>query len=381
MTKKDKVVRCAYCVMDTTDIAIVFDSNGICDHCNSFLNKFQALWFKARKGLLISELREITETIKLEGKSNKYNCIIGLSGGTDSSYVLHYIVTELGLRPLVFHIDTGWNTKAAVANINNLVTKLGLQLQVKVIDWEEMRALQLAFFQSGVSNIDVPQDHAFMAYLYNFAYNNNIKYIFNGGNISTEGVRVPLAWMYYQSDVSLLKDIAKKYMDIPLKKFPLSSVLNHKFYLRWIKGIKVIKPLDYIPYVKSEAVELLQSLYDWEPFRYKHYESIFTRFYEGYWLPKRFNFDTRKITLSSMIHTSQITREESIETLSKPALTKLESMNECSFIAKKLRISLEELQQLESLPIKTYKDYKNQSFIYNLGARSFFWDHYSGAKR
>jgi N-acetyl sugar amidotransferase len=358
--------------MDSTDSAIVFDENGVCDHCNRFYKLFQKTWDSALNGSRIHEIKKIAKIIqKQKGNSlNNHNCLIGISGGLDSSYMLHYLVTELGLRPLVFHIDTGWNTQASVSNIHNLVTKLDLDLHVEVIDWEEMRALQLAFLKSGVSNIDVPQDHALMAAIYHFADKNNVKFIFNGGNISTEGIKNPLEWMYYQSDVSQLRDIAKQYMEIPLKTYPISSVLNHKLNLRYRKGIQVIKVLDYIPYIKSEAIDVLKKSYDWQPVKNKHYESIFTRFYEGYWLPQRFNYDTRKVTFSSMILTGQMSREEALEILKEPALSKLESDKECSYVAKKLRISTEDLQHLKSIPIKTFRDFNNQNFLYNLGVRA-----------
>jgi N-acetyl sugar amidotransferase len=369
--------------MDSTDIQIHFDENGICDHCNKYFKFHENIWKESMEGRRLHELEKIAKEIRKKGANNKYDCFLGLSGGLDSSYMLHYVVTELGLRPLVFHVDTGWNSKDAVENIYNLVTKLNLDLQVKVIDWDEMRELQLAFFRSGLSNIDVPQDHAFMATLYDFAEDNNIKYLLNGGNISTEALSVPLEWMYYQSDVSLLRDVARKYMRSPLNKYPTSSALNHKFNLRFRKGIKVLKALDYIPYVKADAEDVLKKSYGWHSFSNKHYESIFTRFYEGYWLPKRYNFDTRKITLSSMILTGQIERTDALEKISLPALSEKESALEINYIAKKLQITSDELLKMLSIPFKTYKDFRNQNLIYRSGA----WASYilkqdiSGAKR
>ena len=369
--------------MDTTDSQISFDSKGFCDHCNRFYKLHEVTWNRALGGHRIGELEKIADQIRKKRGTNKYDCFLGLSGGCDSSYLLHYVVTELGLRPLVFHVDTGWNSKEAVENIYNLITKLGLDLQVKVIDWEEMRELQLAFFKSGLSNIDVPQDHAFMATLYDFAEDNNIKYILNGGNISTEAVSVPLEWMYYQSDVSLLRDVGRKYMKYPLNKFPTSSALNHRLNLRFRKGIKVLKALDYIPYIKSDAELVLKKIYGWNSFPNKHHESIFTRFYEGYWLPKSYNFDTRKITLSSMILTGQISRNAALEKISRAALSEEESELEISYIAKKLGISYEELKKMLSIPFKTYKDFRNQNLIYRSGAWAsyIFQQDVSGAKR
>jgi len=287
------------------------------------------------------------------------------------------------LRPLVFHVDTGWNSKDAVHNIYNLVNTLNLDLHVKVIDWDEMQELQLAYFKSGLSNIDTPQDHAFMATLYNYAEKYDIKYILNGGNISTETVSVPLEWMYYQSDVTLLRDIEKKFMRFPLKKFPTSSAINHRLRLKYQRGIQVLKILDYIPYIKSESELILKDNYNWESFSNKHYESIFTRFYEGYWLPSRFNFDTRKVTFSSMILTGQMTRQTALDRLSRPALSQEEINYEFSYIAKKIGITENELTQIFSQPLKTFKDYNNQYIIYKLGAYAsrILKQDISGAKR
>lgn len=369
--------------MDETDSQITFDEKGVCDHCNRFEKLHKSTWQDSLEGKRVKILEKKALEIRNSKGPSKYDCILGLSGGCDSSYMLHYAVTKLGLRPLVFHVDTGWNTKDAVSNIYNLINELSLDLHVKVIDWDEMKELQLAYFKSGLSNIDTPQDHAFMATLYNFAEKYDIKYILNGGNISTETVSVPLEWMYYQSDVTLLKDIEKRFMRYPLIKFPTSSAINHRLRLRFGKRIQVLKVLDYIPYIKSDAESLLQNTYGWKPFSNKHYESIFTRFYEGYWLPSRFNFDTRKVTFSSMILTGQMTRESSIERLSKPALSSDERNEEFSFVAKKIGITNEYLSKLASQPLKTFKDYRNQYMIYKIGAYAsqLLNQDVSGAKR
>ncbi len=370
MDNKDYQI-CKNCVMDTSDSKITFNDEGICEHCINFENNIQDIWQSALNSSREKELKDIATEIKKKGKGNKYDCIIGLSGGTDSSYMLHYIMTELKLRPLVFHVDGGWNSKSAVSNIYNMVNALGINLHVKVIDWEEMRLLQLAYFKSGISNIDTPQDQAFIATLYHYANKNNIKYIFNGGNISTENVRMPLEWMYYTTDLRLLKDIVMKYIGKPLKKFELSSALYHKFHLRFFRGIKVIKALDYIPYVKEDAIKLLKSRYNFESFENKHTESSFTKFYEGYWLPKRFGFDTRRLTYSSHILTGQMTREEALKKLDEPALTKIEIEKEFDFVAKKLRISTDDLKTYLNMPIKTHKNFKNISYIFKLAAIIF----------
>jgi hypothetical protein len=269
----------------------------------------------------------------------------------------------------VFHVDAGWNSQIAVNNIEKLVDKLGLDLYTEVIDWEEMRDLQLAFFKSGVPHIDTPQDHAFFAMMYNFAERHKVKCILTGGNLSTECVRNPIEWMYYQSDSIQLKDIYKKFGNRPLVNFPMTSILRHKVYLRYIKRIRVVRPLDYIPYIKEKAMKLLADKFGWQPYPQKHFESRFTQFYEGYWLPKKFGYDTRKVQYSSLILTNQMMRKEALETLSQPPYDENEISHDFEYVATKLGISVEELQGYMNSPNKSYKDYKSQQYIYNVGAR------------
>lgn len=358
---------CTNCVMDTTDIKIKFDDKGVCDHCNDFYNNVLPNWHTDERGR--SEIGAIVAKIKKSGKGKDFDCLLGISGGVDSSYMLHIAVKEFGLRPLVFHVDGGWNSELAVNNIEVLIDKLGLDLYTEVIDWEEMRDFQLAFFKAGVPHIDIPQDHAFIATLYNFASEYDIKYILNGGNISTECVRNPMEWLYYGTDMAQIKDIHVKFGTIPLKKFPLSSILKHKFYLRYIKGIKVIKPLNYLPYIKQDAVKLLTEKYGWKNYPQKHFESRFTKFYEGYWLPLKFGYDTRKVQYSSLILTGQMTREEALEKLKTPAYDPETIDDEFKYIATKLGITHEDLYSYFNAPNKSYKDYKNQENLFIIGAK------------
>ena len=283
--------------------------------------------------------------------------------------MLHVAVKEFGLRPLVFHVDGGWNSELAVHNIQMLVEKLGLDLYTEVINWEEMKDFQLAFFKSGVPHIDIPQDHAFVATLYNFAYKYNIKYILNGGNISTECVRNPMEFMYYGTDMIHIRDILNKYGTIKMETYPFSSVLRHKFYLRYIKGVKVVKSLNYMPYIKYEALKLLENEYGWKPYPQKHFESRFTKFFESYWLPERFGFDTRRIQFSSLILTGQMNREDAIELLKRPAYNPDTIDDEFNFIATKLGITSQELKGYFNMPKKFYWNYKNQEKLFNIGAK------------
>jgi N-acetyl sugar amidotransferase len=367
MGKKKEYQICRNCVMDTSDTRIEFDSNGMCDHCNDFYTNVKPHWKVDASSR--NELSKIIEKIKTEGKGKDFDCILGLSGGVDSSYMLHIAVKEFGLRPLVFHVDGGWNSELAVHNIQMLVDKLGLDLYTEVINWEEMKDFQLAFFKSGVPHIDIPQDHAFVATLYNFAYKYNIKYILNGGNISTECVRNPMEFLYYGTDMAQINDIRKKFATIKMDSYPFSSVLRHKFFLRYVKGVKVIKSLNYMPYIKSDALRLLEKEYGWKPYPQKHFESRFTKFYEGYWLPERFGFDTRRVQFSSLILTDQMKREEALEQLKKTAYNPETIDDEFNFIATKLGITSLELKEYFKMPKKFYWDYKNQEKLFNIGAK------------
>ena len=346
---------------------ITFDEKGVCDHCNDFYKNVQPNWHTDERGK--AELKAIVTKIKKSGKGKDFDCLLGISGGVDSSYMLHVAVKEFGLRPLVFHVDGGWNSELAVNNIEVMIDKLGLDLYTEVIDWEEMRDFQLAFFKSGVPHIDIPQDHAFIATLYNFADKYNIKYILNGGNISTECVRNPMEWLYYGTDMAQIRDIHRRFGTIPLKNYPLSPILKHKFYLRYIKGIKVVKPLNYFPYVKKEAVNLLSETYGWKEYPQKHFESRFTKFYEGYWLPVKFGYDTRKVQYSSLILTGQMSRDEALEKMKVPAYDTDTIADEFKYIATKLNITEDELRSYMEAPNKTYKDYRNQESLFVLGAK------------
>jgi hypothetical protein len=283
--------------------------------------------------------------------------------------MLHLVVKEFGLRPLVFHVDGGWNSELAVHNIQTLVDKLGLDLFTEVINWEEMRDFQLAFFKSGLPHIDIPQDHAFIATLYKFAERHGIKYILNGGNISTECVRNPMEFFYYGTDMLHIRDIIKLYGTVPMVSYPFSSIFKHKLFLRYIRRIKIFRPLNYRPYIKSEALKLLETEYGWKPYPQKHFESRFTRFYESYWLPERFGFDPRRVQYSSLILTEQMSRQDALDRLKCKPYDESIIEQDFEYVATKLRISVDQLRAYFYLPKKFYWDYKNQESIFNFGAR------------
>ncbi len=359
---------CSKTVMDTSDPGITFDEDGISNHYWDFQNFVKPKWINDERG--INNLKKQIQKIKKDNKGNDFDCLLGLSGGVDSSYLLHKVVTEFDLRPLVFHVDGGWNSEIAVNNINVLIDKLNLDLYTEVINWEEMRDFQLSMFESGVPHIDVPQDMAFIGVLYKFAEKYNIKYILNGGNISTECVLMPLEILYWGTDMLHIRDILSKFSEIPLRTFPFSSVFYHKIYLRYFRKVKVLKPLNNIRFIKKEAIKELNNLYGWKPYPQKHFESNFTRFFESYWLPTRFNYDMRRNQFSSLILTEQMTRDEALNLLKKPPYQK-ENLNEdLNYIASKLRISVNELKEYHQMPKKFYWDYKNQSRLFRLGEKA-----------
>ena len=359
---------CKNCVMDTTDSKITFNIEGVCDHCQTFDKDIKPKWDTGEQGH--QRLLKIVDKIKIEGKNKDFDCIMGMSGGIDSSYLLYIMKEKYNLRPLVFHVDAGWNSQIAVNNIERLVDGLNLDLFTEVINWEEMKDLQLAYFKSGVPHIDTPQDHAFFATMYQFASKHNINTILTGGNYSTECIRNPIEWMYYQSDSIQLRDIHKKFGQKKIKSFPITNILWHKIYLPYIKKIKVIRPLDYIPYHKEKAMQILVDKFGYQKYPQKHFESRFTRFYESYWLFKRFGYDTRRVQYSSLILTNQMSRDEALEKLKTLPYDEQKIKNDFEYISNKLSIDIDELQHYMDMEKRTYKDYKSQDFIYSIGAKA-----------
>ncbi|MGI6393708.1 MAG: N-acetyl sugar amidotransferase [bacterium] len=358
---------CTNCIMDTTDPTIKFDENGVCHHCHDFNESVKPNWHTDERGQ--KELNKIIEKIKESGKGKKFNCLLGMSGGMDSSYMLHMAVTKWGLNPLVFHVDAGWNSEMAVKNINAMVNKLNVELHTEVMNWDEMRDFQLTFFKSGIRELDIPQDHAFIAMVDKFAEKFKIKFILNGGNFSTECVMPPREWLYYGTDMNLINDIIKKFSTVKMETYPFVSVMKHKLYLKYLKGIHNIKPLNYIPYVKKDVIKVLKENYGWQEYPQKHFESIFTKFFEGYWLPEKFGIDMRRIQLSSLILTGQMSRDEALNIVSNPAYDAEKIEEDFEFIAQKLQISAEELKGYFDAPNKSFRDYKNSEWFFLLGSK------------
>ena len=358
---------CSNCIMDTTDPEIKFDDKGVCDHCNNFYRNILPNWKPGPEGEV--ELMKIVTKIKEEGKNKDYDCLMGISGGVDSSYMAYIAKVKLGLRPLIFHIDAGWNSQQAVNNIERIIDSLNLDLYTEVINWEEMKDLQAAFFKAQVCHVDTPQDHAFQAAMWNFAAKNGFKYILNGGNISSECVREPLEWHYHASDLRQIKDIHAKFGIRPLNTFPLASIFKYRIYYKYIKGISVIKPLDYIPYEKEKAMQFLEKEFGWQRYAQKHYESRFTRFYEGYWMPKKFGFDIRLAHYSSLILTNQMTREEALEKVSVFPYDEDAIKEDFEYVATKLGFTVEEFKEIMNGKNKTYLNYKNSMGFIELGMK------------
>ena len=361
---------CSNCVMDTSDPNIKFDQNGVCDRCNQYYNEILPSWnYGLNKE---SELNKIVEQIKNDGKRKEYDCLLGLSGGFDSSYMLHFAIKELGLRPLVFHVDAGWNTPFAEDNIAKMAEKLGVDLMIEKINWDEERDFQLAFFKSGVPHLDIPQDLAFVAVLDNYAKKHKIKYILNGGNISTEVIVNPQSWAYWGTDMKHNRDIINRFGTVPMKTYPFTNVFKRKVIMPYIHGVKVVKLLNYIPYIKKDAEKLLQDEYGWTPYPQKHFESYMTKFIEGYWLTERFGYDVRRPQFSSLILTKQMTREEALHRLESKPISEEESKELFERIAKMLEISTDELQSYMDMPLKTYKDYKHQDYLFDFGSKIMY---------
>ncbi len=361
-----KYTICTNCIMDTSDPNIRFDDRGWCDYCKNFEATIKPNWDTGDKGSFA--LQQIADAIRASGNGLDFDCIIGLSGGLDSSYAAYVAKEKMGLRPLLFHVDAGWNTDQAVGNIEKLIDGLGLDLYTEVVNWDEVRRLQIAFLRSAIPDQDLVQDAAFFSGLYKFGHQHGIKHIITGSNFSTECCREPEEWGGYLGiDKRLFRDIWRQHGEGELKSFPLTDILVYKFWYQKVLGMKVHNPLNLVPYVKKDAEGELGRLFGWQSFKHKHHESRFTRFYEDYWLPRRFGFEKRRAHFSSLIMTGQMTREEALARISKPEMDERFLDQEFEFVANKLDLTVEELQRLFDMPKRTYRDYKNKRKLIGFG--------------
>ncbi|HHQ4711026.1 N-acetyl sugar amidotransferase [Aeromonas veronii] len=346
---------CTRCVMDTTDCEITFDEQGVCNHCHEFDSETSKRWFPNEEGK--QRLAKIFNRIKEERKNYEYDCVLGLSGGLDSAY-LALVMKEHGMRPLVVHVDAGWNSELAVYNIEKIVKYCGYDLHTHVMNWPEVRDLQLSYLKAGIANQDVVQDHAFFASLYHFAVDKKINYVISGGNIATEAV-FPRSWHHAAMDEINLKAIHKKFGKLPLKEYKTISFWQYYMYYPFIKRMKAIRPLDYMPYSKELALSELQEKVGYKPYGRKHGESRFTKFFQNHYLPTKFNMDKRKPHLSSMILSGLITRDLALEELAKPLYDVNELREDNHYLAKKLGVSVEQLEEYVASPGHVYSDYPN----------------------
>ena len=361
---------CTYCIMDTSDLEIRFDAEGVCNHCTSYREKL--------RGQVLSQtdkqnrLDETIAEIKKAGKGKEYDCISGVSGGVDSSY-LTYMLKQYGLRVLVVHLDNGWDSELAVKNIEQIVTRLGFDLFTRVLDWDEFRQLQLAYLRSSVLDLEALSDHAIFATLMEQANKNGIRYIINGSNMATEGI-LPLSWRYDQklTDSTNIKAIFKKFGTGKLKNFPLLS-LERFAYLTKVKKIQVVNLLDYMDYHKEEAKQVITTQLGWRDYGGKHHESIITRFYQAYILPRKFGIDKRRAHLSTLIASGQMSRTEALEKMEEPIMDPQLLKQDLEYVPKKLGLSQAEFEEIMNLPPKMHSDYptnkKTREFLFLLNRK------------
>ncbi len=364
ISKTSRYQICTNCVMDTSDPRISFDADGVCDHCNNFRKHILPAWNPSaeRRG----ELKKLAARIRKEGLGREYDCILGLSGGADSSYLAYVAKEIMHLRPLIFVVDTGWNLNVAVENIEKIVKGLGVDMYTEVINWKEMRDIQLAVFKSQIPAQDLVQDHAIFNSMYQYAVKHRIKYVLTGSNNATEIIKSPMEIMG-MDDKRLYKHIHKKFGKIPAKTFPKTGMVTYKIIYRYVYGMKRVYPLDYINYNKSQAEKLLHEKYGWTKYENKHYENVFTRFFEGYYLPHKFGWDTRRAVCSSQILAGTMTRDEALKILQKPPYEEKQMKKDLAYIAKKLNITTEEFEEIIEGENKTVYDYPNSYWLIKLG--------------
>lgn len=360
---------CLRCVMDTSAPDIEFDSHGICNYCTEFLEQCgpvlnEDIADKNRK------LASLISSIKNDGKGKPYDCVVGVSGGVDSSWVLVKVV-EYGLRPLTVHMDNGWNSELAQNNIENLVNGMGLDLFTHVIDWEEYRSLMQAFFSADVVDIELLYDNAMLAVNYSQAQKYGLKYILSGSNKSSEGIRIPRSWAWHKFDFRNIKSIGRMFGEVKISSFPGIGTFGRAWHevicnRRWISF------LDYLNYDKFKAMDELSKTFKYKPYPYKHYESIFTRLYQGYILPNKFGIDKRRMHFSTLIMSGQMSRELALNDLSNIPYSSLESLNEdINYFLKKMKWDISDLQDYLSRTRIEHDAYPSERYLYERLVNSY----------
>jgi len=362
--------QCTRCVMDTSDPDISFDAQGRCNHCTDYSDRIAELAYRGPES--DRRMDALVERIRSAGRGREYDCVLGISGGVDSCYVAH-VLKQRGLRPLAVHMDNGWNSDIAVKNIKRVAQRLGIDYQSYVVDWEEFRDLELAFLKASVPEIETPTDMAIPGALHQVAAEHGVRYVISGGNYVTEGI-LPAAWHYNAKDLRFLKAVHRRFGTGKLRAFPTFGYRDEA-YFKLVKGIRILYPLNHVPYSKSAAMKLLQDELGWQDYGGKHYESRITGFVQSYVLPVKFDIDYRKATLSTQICAGAATREGALEELAKPPFDPARVEKEKEYIAKKFGISLSELEAILATPPRSYRDYPNDKrklgLIYGIYRRWF----------
>lgn len=348
---------CNRCIMDTSDAEIVFDNRGICNHCREVEKVVRSV--DVTSAVKEKKFHELLSEIKIKGKKLSYDCVIGLSGGVDSSYVA-YKVKQFGLRPLAVHLDNGWNSELAVKNIENIVKKLDIDLCTCVLNWEEFKQIQLAYLRSSVIDAEVPTDHAITAVLYRIARREGVSFILTGNNIATEQI-MPSSWLYGNKlDVCNFRNIVSEFGSVKLKTYPTLGFFE-KMYYEKVCGVRSIDLLDLMNYCKDDAKLCLRAELGWTDYGGKHHESIFTKFYQSYILPKKFNVDKRRAHLSSLVVSGQITREEALCGIQEPLYSQDALVIEKNYVLKKLGLNQMQFEEIMHLPVSKHGEFSTDT--------------------
>lgn len=353
--------------MDTTDPDIWFDENGVSSHAIWFDEALAPGLLPAQRGERIRELEQLVEKIKAAGRGKPYDCVIGVSGGVDSTYLTLQAV-RLGLRPLAVHFDSGWNSELAVGNIHSLVTALGLDLHTHVIDWREMRDLHLSYFKASLANCDIPTDHAFGWVSYQQARKYGIKYILSGSNFATESI-LPESWGYNADDARQLRAVQAKFGTVKLKTYPVMGMVKRHIWYPLVRRIKTVRPLNYMPYVYKDAKQDITDSVGWRAYGGKHCESVFTRYFQGYYLPHKFGYDKRLAHYSSLILSGQVTRDDALSLMDASGYPEELRKQDHEFVAKKLGLTVDEFEALCARPPVDYTAYPNSGAFWSLASR------------
>jgi N-acetyl sugar amidotransferase len=349
--------------MDESAPNIIFDSEGQCNFCKEFFENSNTIYFD-NADVKNVKLNQLISKIKKDGLGKKYDCIVGVSGGIDSSWVLVEVVNK-GLRPLAVHMDNGWNSELAQNNISNLISKLGVDLYTYVIDWDEYRSLMQSFFDADVVDVELLYDNAMLRVNYMLASKFNVKYILSGMNKSTEGINIPESWNWFKYDKKQINFIGKKFNNVNFKSFPAIGTLDYLYY-RFLRNIEWISFLDFIEFEKENALTVLEKDFSYTRYPYKHYESVFTRFYQAFLLPKKFNIDKRKLHLSSLIVTNQLNRDQALEILKNiPYPSELELSSDIEYFLKKMNWTDSQLNEYISRPQKNHYLYPSEINLWN----------------